>query len=135
MKQNTLLLIKPNATRRNVIGRILDVVEMNQFKIVDLKLFVMSQDIADRFYEMHQGKPFFSGLCEFMTSGVTVAAILEKEHAIDDLRLLVGNTDPEKANPGTIRHMYGESLTINAVHASDSIENAIREINIIFNKE
>ncbi|HPM01194.1 MAG: nucleoside-diphosphate kinase [Candidatus Cloacimonetes bacterium] len=132
MIQQTLLLIKPNATAKNVIGRIIDIAECNQFRVKQLKMFTMSQDIADQFYEMHKGKSFFQSLCDFMTSGHTVAVILEKDNAIEELRLLVGNTDPVKANPGTIRHMYGESVTVNAVHASDSEENAIREINIIF---
>ncbi len=135
MNQQTLLLIKPNACKKNVIGRILDIAECNQFKIKQLKMFQMDHDLADRFYEMHIGKDFYQGLKDFMTSDVTVGVILEKDNAIDELRLLVGNTDPVKANPGTIRHMYGESITINAVHASDSEENAKREINIIFNQE
>ncbi|HPK41111.1 MAG TPA: nucleoside-diphosphate kinase, partial [Candidatus Cloacimonadota bacterium] len=110
-------------------------VERNGFVVVDLKLFTMTKDIANEFYEMHQLRDFFSKLIEFMTSGKTVAVILEKDNAIADLRLLVGNTNPSEANPGTIRYLYGESTTINAVHASDSEENALREIDIIFNKQ
>lgn len=133
--QKTLLLIKPNACKHNLIGRIIDMVERNGFVVVDLKLFTMSNDIANEFYEMHQLRDFFPKLIEFMTSGNTVAVVLEKDNAIVDLRLLVGNTNPSEANPGTIRYLYGESTTINAVHASDSEENALREIDIIFNKQ
>lgn len=134
MKEQTLLLIKPNATEKNLIGRILNRMEENHFRIKDLKLFRMDHAFAEVFYEMHIGKPFYDKLCDFMMSGVTVAAVLEKENAISDLRLLLGNTDPAKANPGTIRYLFGESVTINAVHGSDSPENAEREIKLVFNK-
>ncbi|MCB5250891.1 MAG: nucleoside-diphosphate kinase [Candidatus Cloacimonadales bacterium] len=131
--QHTLLLIKPNACKLNLIGRIIDMVERNSFVVKDIKMFWMSDTTAYKFYEIHKEKPFFHNLLDFMTSGNTVAVILEKENAVDDLRLLVGNTDPSQANPGTIRYLYGESTTINAVHASDSADNALREIEIIFN--
>jgi nucleoside-diphosphate kinase len=135
MNQLTLLLIKPNATKRNLIGKILQIIEENRFRIVDLKLINMTDEIAGKFYAVHKEKAFYEKLCDFMTSGSTIAVILDKENAVNDLRTLVGNTDPDKANPGTIRYLYGESLTINAVHASDSPENAENEIKIIFCKE
>ncbi len=133
MKERTLLLVKPNATEKNQVGRILSIVEENHFKIMDLRLFKMDHLFAEKFYEMHKSKPFYDKLCNFMMSGNTVGVILEKENAISDLRLLLGNTDPSKANPGTIRYLFGETVTINAVHGSDSEENAEREIDLVFN--
>lgn len=132
MKQETLLLIKPNATRKNKIGAILGMIEANGFEIRKLKMFRINNEIADIFYVEHIGKGFYPQLSEFMQLGDIVAAVLSREDAILKLRELVGNTNCSKAAPGTIRFLYGDSLTENAVHASDSIESAAREISIIF---
>jgi len=132
MIQQTLLLIKPNATAKNVIGRIIDIAECNQFRVKQLKMFTMSQDIADQFYEMHKGKSFYDRLVNFMCSAPCVGIIVEKDNAIEDLRDLIGDVNPEERKAGTIRDFYAEGITENAVHASDSKESAEREISIIF---
>jgi nucleoside-diphosphate kinase len=132
MERFTLLLIKPNATAKNKIGEILKIMEDHGFVIEALKLMVLDDEITSRFYAEHKGKPFYEGLVEFMHSGKTVAAVLRRENAVTELRKLVGNTDPAKAEAGTIRHIYGETVRMNAVHASDSVENAQKEISIMF---
>lgn len=128
----TLLLIKPNVTKKNKIGAVLKIIESANFKIKELKTFKMTQLIAQEFYQEHIGKPFFESLVEFMTSEKIVAAILEKENAVKELRNVVGNTNPEKADYGTVRKIFGENVQENAVHASDSKKSAKREISIIF---
>ncbi|MDP8201721.1 MAG: nucleoside-diphosphate kinase [Candidatus Tenebribacter burtonii] len=134
MKQNTLLLIKPNSTEKNQIGAILKMVEENGFVIEKLKMFNMNSDLTDAFYVEHLGKGFYTELSEFMRSGKIVGAVLSREEAVLKLRELVGNTDCTKAALGTVRSIYGESIGENAVHASDSIESAEREIGLIFPK-
>ncbi len=131
--EKTLLLIKPNATQKKLTGKILSIVEENGFDITGIKYLKMDYILAERFYEIHKDKSFYQKLISFMTSGITVAVILEKVNAVTDLRTLVGNTDPNKADIGTIRFLYADNVTANAVHASDSTENAKKEINIIFN--
>ncbi|MDD3050464.1 MAG: nucleoside-diphosphate kinase [Candidatus Cloacimonetes bacterium] len=132
MKEFTLLLVKPNAVEKQRIGNILHMVEQNGFIINDLKMLKMSKEIAEEFYSIHKEKPFFDELVSFMTSGEIVAAVLRMENAVHQLRELVGSTNPALANPGTIRYLYGEAVNRNAVHASDSIENAVNEISLIF---
>jgi len=132
MKQNTLLLIKPNSTGKNQIGSILKMVEENEFVIDQLKMFKMDEDLANAFYAEHLGKGFFDELSAFMRSGKIVGVVLSRENAVLKLRELVGNTDCTKAALGTIRSIFGESIGENAVHASDSIESAEREIGLIF---
>ena len=127
-----MLLIKPNATAKNKIGEILKIMEDHGFVIEALKMMILDDEVTSRFYAEHKGKPFYEGLVKFMHSGKTVAAVLKRENAILELRKLVGDTDPEKAEAGTIRRLYGETVRMNAVHASDSVENAKREISIIF---
>ncbi len=132
MIENTLLLIKPNITAINKIGQIISIVEQNGFVIKQMKLLRMTEQLAMSFYSIHKGKPFFTGLVEFMTSGNIVAIVLQKENAVMDLRTLVGKTNPANASINTLRYLYGESLRVNAVHASDSVEHAKTEIEIIF---
>lgn len=132
MKKHTLLLIKPNATKKHQIGAILKMVEENGFEIDKLKLFYMDSDLADQFYAEHIGKGFFSDLKDFMMSGKIVGAQLSREDAVLKLRELVGNTDSTKAALGTIRAIYGISKGENAVHASDSDASAERELKLIF---
>ena len=132
MKQETLLLIKPNAVRKNKIGAILDMIEANGFEIVKMKMLKMTSEMADEFYAEHIGKGFFEELKNFMLSGNIVGVVLSREEAIPKLRELVGNTNYEKAALGTIRFLFADSFTENAVHASDSPESAEREIGIIF---
>ena len=132
MKENTLLLIKPNATEKNQIGAILKMVEENGFEIEKLKLFHMDSDLADAFYVEHIGKGFYGELKEFMMSGKIIGAELMREDAVLKLRELVGNTDSTIAALGTIRAIYGISKGENAVHASDSPTSAERELGLIF---
>lgn len=134
MIENTLLLIKPDATGRNEIGRILAKVEENGFAINKLKMFRMDEELANKFYAEHVGKPFFPSLSEFMRSGKIVGAMLSREEAISKLRELVGNTDSTKANLGSIRAVHGTSKGENSVHASDSPASAARELELIFPK-
>ncbi len=134
MEQNTLLLIKPNATKKNKIGSILKIIEDNGFVIDQLKMFTMDNELADIFYAEHIGKSFYPQLKSFMLSGKIVGAVLSREEAILKLRELVGNTNYEKAALGTIRFLFADSFTENAVHASDSPESAKREIALIFPK-
>ncbi len=132
MEQKTLLLIKPNATKKNKIGAIIKMVEDNGFVIEQLKMFAMDNELADTFYAEHLGKSFYPQLKSFMLSGKIVGTVLRREDAIVKLRELVGNTNFEKAAPGTIRFLFAASFTENAVHASDSPESAKREIALIF---
>lgn len=128
----TLLLIKPNAVRKNKIGAVLAALEEKGIIIRNMKMLTFTHDCAEEFYVIHRGKPFFENLISFMTSGPIVAAVLEHENCVEYVRRVIGNTDPIKAADGTIRQLYGDSLTENAVHASDSDENAERETAIVF---
>ena len=125
----TFTIIKPNAVAAGATGRILDRLIADGFRIRALKMDFLDRNRAARFYAVHRGKPFFDQLIRFMTSGAIVAAVLERdgEDAVAALRALVGATDPALAVPGTIRHEFGESVTRNAIHASDSPENACTE--------
>lgn len=128
MKQQTLLMIKPDAVQRNLIGRIIERIETAGFKIVKMKMVHLTAAQAREFYKVHEGKPFLEELVEFMSSSPIVAIALEKENAIADLRDLVGATNPAKAACGTIRQCFAVDMGKNSVHASDSPENAAIEI-------
>ncbi len=132
MKQRSLLLIKPNAVRHGHIGHIISLIEKGGYHLLALKLFRFERELASRFYAEHIGKSFFENLVEFMMSDDTVAIVVEKENAICDLRDLIGAVEPEKRKPGTIRFLFGEGVTENGVHASDSESSAVREIGVIF---
>ena len=120
----TFTMIKPDAVRANNHAKILQHLVDAGFRIVALRMWCMSRNDAKRFYAVHAGKPFYEGLVDFMTSGPIVAAVLEKENAVAELRKTVGATDPAAAAEGTVRRLYGESVRQNAIHASDSDENA-----------
>jgi nucleoside-diphosphate kinase len=128
----TFTMIKPIAFQKNFTGSILAVISEAGFRISALKSKRLTVEEAQRFYEVHKERPFYNGLVEFMTSGPIVLAILEKENAVEDYRKLIGCTDPEKAAEGTIRKMFGTNLRANAVHGSDSDENAERECSFFF---
>ncbi len=128
----TFAMVKPGAMSRNLLGNIISVILDNGFTIKGLKLTKMSLELATQFYAVHRGLPFFEPLIEFMTSGPVVAMVLEKENAVAEFRHLIGSTDPDKAEPGTIRRMYAKSTRENAVHGSDSIENVYREMAFFF---
>jgi len=128
----TLLIIKPDATERNLIGHIISRLEKARFKIVAMKMVNLDERKARAFYAVHEGKPFLDALVEFMTSGPVVPVVLEKEDAVKSLRTLVGATDPAKADCGTVRFEIGLDIQKNSVHASDSDENAAKEIDFFF---
>jgi len=128
----TLLIVKPDATARNLIGHVINRLEKARFALVDLRLVRLSKDQARRFYAVHEGKPFLDGLVAFMSSGPVVPIVLEKDNAVEDLRALVGATDPAKAACGTVRNEIGLNIEKNSVHASDSDENAAKEIAFFF---
>lgn len=125
-------MIKPDAVADGHIGAILDIITKNGFKIVALKYTKLSAEKAAQFYEVHKERPFYNGLVEFMSSGPIVAAILEKDNAIAEFRKLIGATNPADAAEGTIRNLYARSIGENAVHGSDSDENADIEGNFFF---
>jgi nucleoside-diphosphate kinase len=133
-KQKTLLIIKPDAVKRNLIGRILSRVEEVGFKVLKLKYLRLTKKEARKFYYVHEGKPFLPELVNYMSSGPCVPVLLEKANAISDLRELIGATDPQKAKPGTIRADFAISMTQNSVHASDSVKSAKFEVKFFFRK-
>lgn len=128
----TLLIIKPDAVERTLIGHVINRLEKARFKIAGLKMVRLTEEEARRFYAVHEGKPFLDSLVAFMTSGPVVPMLLEKENAVEDLRTLIGATDPQKAACGTIRHEIALNIEKNSVHASDSDENAAKEIAFFF---
>jgi nucleoside-diphosphate kinase len=132
VKQQTLLMIKPDAVQRNLVGSIIERLETAGFQIVQMKMVHLTVARAREFYKVHEGKPFLEELVAFMSSSPIVAIALEKENAVADLRELVGATNPAKAACGTIRQCFGLDMGKNSVHASDSPENAAIEIKFHF---
>ena len=131
--QRTLSIIKPDAVAKNVIGEIISRFETNDLKIIAAKLITLSDSEAGGFYAEHEGKPFYNDLIAFMTSGPVFIQVLEGEDAIAKNRELMGNTDPSKADVGTIRADFAQTIDANAVHGSDSTDSATREISYFFN--
>ncbi len=130
--ESTLAIIKPDAVARGLSGEILRQIESNGFKIRALKMVHLTVQQAQQFYEVHRERPFFASLCQYMSSGPIVVAILEGERAIERWRALMGATDPAKAAPGTIRRQFGTDIEKNVVHGSDGPETAQREVNFFF---
>jgi len=128
----TFSMIKPDAVANGHAGKILDQIIQAGFKVVALKYTRLSEERAGDFYGIHRERPFFGQLVSFMTSGPIYAAILEKDNAIEDFRKLIGATDPQKAEAGTIRNLFAKSIDANAIHGSDSNENAEIEGNFFF---
>jgi Nucleoside diphosphate kinase len=128
----TFSIIKPDAVRTGKPGPILAMINEAGFEICAMKMVQMTTLQAESFYEVHKGKPFFEGLIEFMTSGPVFVMVLKHDNAVDEFRKLIGATDPAKAEPGTIRKMFAVSVQMNAVHGSDSDENAVREADFFF---
>jgi nucleoside-diphosphate kinase len=128
----TFSIIKPNAVRTGKTGPILAMINEAGFEIAAMRMVRLTKPQAEAFYAVHKGKPFFEGLIEFMTSGPVVVMILRHENAVEQFRKLIGSTDPGKAEPGTIRKLYAVSVQMNAVHGSDSTENAAVEANFFF---
>ena len=132
MTEQTLSIIKPDATERNLENQIIDFFQKNNLKIIKKKKVQISKEEASEFYKVHQTKPFYNDLCAYLSSGPIVVMVLEGENAVSKNRLLMGATDPIKAEEGTLRKMYGVSIDKNSVHGSDSIQNAKTEINFFF---
>ena len=130
--EQTLSIIKPDAIERNLEDKIKLVFLKNDFKIIKEKKLKLEKMEAEQFYKVHQTKPFYNDLCEYLSSGTIVVMILEKENAVKSNRDLMGATDPNKAEEGTIRKLYGKSIDKNSVHGSDSPENAKIEIDFFF---
>tara|TARA_Y100000768_G_scaffold55337_1_gene36785 strand:- start:219 stop:638 length:420 start_codon:yes stop_codon:yes gene_type:complete len=131
--ERTLAIIKPDATERNIIGDIISMIENKEFKITRLSSMMLTESKAREFYDVHSSKPFYNTLIEYMTSGMIVAIELEKDNAVKDFRELIGDTNPVNAKDGTIRSKFAINQSSNSIHGSDSNENAIKEINLIFN--
>jgi nucleoside-diphosphate kinase len=132
MKQRTLAIIKPDAVRNNVVGEIIAQITQAGFTVLACKMTRLSAAQAGKFYEVHKERPFYGELCDFMSSGAIVPIALEKENAVEDYRALIGSTDPAEAAEGTIRKNFAGSKAENAVHGSDSPENAALEIAFFF---
>ena len=132
--QRTLSIIKPDATAQNITGAINTDIENNGLKIIAQKRILITSQQAERFYAVHFDKPFFQSLVNYMTSGPIVVQVLEGDNAIESYRNLMGATDPSKAENNTLRSKFGSSIENNAVHGSDSEENASREIAFFFAK-
>ena len=130
--EQTLSIIKPDATKKGVIGKIIDRFESNGLRIAAAKKIQLSVEDAKKFYEVHASRPFYNDLIEFMTSGPVVVMVLEGQNAVLKNRELMGATNPKEAAPGTIRADFAESIDANAVHGSDSLENAKIEIAFFF---
>ena len=132
--EKTLSIIKPDAVAKNVIGKIIDRFESNGLRIAAMKKIKLTKEDAAKFYEVHKQRPFYNDLCEYMSSGPVVVMVLEGENAVAKNRELMGATNPKEAAPGTIRADFAESIEANAVHGSDSLENAKKEIAFFFSK-
>jgi len=130
--ERTLFILKPDAVKRNLIGKVLAHVESEGFRIAEARLARLQRDECQTFYAEHQGKPFFNDLVAYMTSGPVLLVCLERDQAVTKLREVVGATDPAEAAPGTIRKLFGESRQMNSVHASDSPASAEREVKLFF---
>lgn len=130
--EKTLSIIKPDAVKKNIIGKIIDRFESNGLRIAAIKKLCLSKSEAENFYAIHKERPFFNDLVAFMTSGAVVVMVLEGDNAVSKNRALMGDTDPKKAQKGTIRADFAENIDANAVHGSDSLENAKNEIAFFF---
>lgn len=130
----TFTIIKPDAVKNGHAGKIIDHIIGAGFKVRAMKLVQLNDTTAGGFYDIHRERSFFKDLIEFMTSGPCVPMILEKDNAVEDFRKLIGATDPQKAEAGTIRNLYAKSIDANAIHGSDSDENAHRECRYFFSE-
>lgn len=132
--ERTFIILKPDALQNKHIGHIITRIEEEGFKIIGLKLVQMSKQDAQKFYEVHKERPFYNDLCNYMSSGPVIVGVLEAENAVQKWRDLIGATDPKEAAPNTIRKLYAVSKEANAVHGSDSKENALKEISYFFSE-
>lgn len=134
MKQQTLILVKPDGVQRGLIGQIIGRIEQKGLQVAAAKLIQLDQNIAEKHYGEHMGKPFFTGLVNFITSSPIMAMVIEGVNAIEVMRTTMGSTNPIEAAPGTIRGDYGLSIGLNLIHGSDSVDSAKREIALFFSK-
>ena len=132
MAEQTLIIVKPDAVKRNLTEEILSRFKKKGFSISKLKTFNFTTEMAKKFYSAHSSKPFFDELVSFITSGTVVAAVIERDNAVSLTREIIGNTNPKEANAGTIRGDFGISITENSIHASDSSESFDKEVNVVF---
>jgi len=132
MKERTLVIVKPDAVERRLAGDIIHKIEENDYNILKIDKLILTEHEAEAFYSIHKDKEFFGDLIDFMTSGPCIPMIVEGDDAVHGIRKLVGATDPEKAEKGTIREQYGTTIRKNSIHASDSQETAAREICFFF---
>lgn len=128
----TFTMLKPDAVGASNTGAIIKLIEEAGFRIIAMKKTMLSPERAGEFYAVHRERPFYKDLCKYMSSGAIVPMILERENAVEDFRKLIGATDPAKAAPGTIRNLFAKSIEANAIHGSDSDENAAIEANFFF---
>tara|TARA_B100000886_G_scaffold336345_1_gene294949 strand:+ start:441 stop:860 length:420 start_codon:yes stop_codon:yes gene_type:complete len=135
MKNITFTMLKPDSVSKGNIGKIIDKIIQDGFKIIAMKYTRLSTEDASKFYSIHSERPFFGDLISYITSGPIVAAVLKKENAVEDFRKLIGSTNPLEAEKGTIRNLFADSISENAIHGSDSDENAIIESNFHFEEE
>jgi len=133
-KNITFTIIKPDAVKAGNSGSIFKMIEAAGFRIVAMKLTKLSKERAGQFYEVHKERPFYNDLCDYMSSGPIIPMILEKANAVEDFRTLIGSTNPQEAAEGTIRKLFAKSIEANAIHGSDSDENAIIEGNFFFSR-
>ena len=132
LAEQTLIIIKPDAVKRDLVGEILSRFEKRDFSISKLKMFNFTTDMAEQFYSVHSSKPFFGELVSFITSGRVAAAIIEGENVINMTREIIGKTNPKEASSGTIRGDFGNDILENSIHASDSRESFDKEVNVVF---
>lgn len=134
MSNKTFAIIKPDAVAKNVVGDIIAMIQKAGFKVLAMKYTRISKVQAGEFYAVHKERAFYGELVDYMTSGAIVPIALEKENAVEEFRKLIGATDPTKADEGTVRKLYGTGIEANAIHGSDSDENALLEIGFFFSK-
>jgi len=132
LTEQTLIIVKPDAVKRNLVEEILSRFEKKGFTISKQKMLNFTTEMAKQFYSVHSSKPFFSELVSFITSGKVVAAIIEGDNVINVTREIIGKTNPKEADAGTIRGDFGISITENSIHASDSSESFDKEVNVVF---
>ena len=132
MAEQTLIIVKPDAVKRNLAEEILSRFEKNGFTISREKQLNFTTEMAKKFYSAHSSKPFFDELVSFITSGTVIAVVIERDNAVSLTREIIGNTNPKEASAGTIRGDFGISITENSIHASDSSESFDKEVNVIF---
>jgi nucleoside-diphosphate kinase len=133
--ERTFIMIKPDGVQRNLVGEVVQRFEKKGFKLVGLKLVKVSEELAQKHYEVHQDKPFFGGLVKFITSSPVVAMVWEGEGVVSSCRQIIGATNPQTATPGTIRGDYGLTIGRNLIHGSDAVETAQKEIALWFGEE